>query len=128
MQSDRHLTYHAAWIMDEVYGKGNKAYDKLDIAIPADRWGQWNLAPDGTAAVFVALHRDESLGTGRGLVAAAGGRVTGEVVGINTAVAATLFIKAESTATLAMRMTRSNHSLSPARRNITRPRRVATPV
>jgi acyl-CoA dehydrogenase len=32
LQADKHLTYHAAWIMDEVYGKGNKNYSKLDIA------------------------------------------------------------------------------------------------
>jgi acyl-CoA dehydrogenase len=32
LQADRHLTYHAAWMMDEVYGKGNKNYTKLDIA------------------------------------------------------------------------------------------------
>ncbi len=32
IQSDRHLTYHAAWIMDEVYSKGNPNYNKLDIA------------------------------------------------------------------------------------------------
>jgi acyl-CoA dehydrogenase len=32
LASDRHLTYHAAWMMDEVYGKGNKNYNKLDIA------------------------------------------------------------------------------------------------
>ena len=32
LQADRHLTYHAAWIMDEFYGKGNKNYNQLDIA------------------------------------------------------------------------------------------------
>ena len=32
LQSDRHLTYHAAWVMDEVYGKGNPNYTKLDVA------------------------------------------------------------------------------------------------
>ena len=32
LQADRHLTYHAAWMMDEVYSKGNKNYDHLDIA------------------------------------------------------------------------------------------------
>ncbi|MHA2042924.1 MAG: acyl-CoA dehydrogenase family protein, partial [Candidatus Thorarchaeota archaeon] len=31
LQSDRHLTYHAAWMMDEFYGKGNPNYTKLDI-------------------------------------------------------------------------------------------------
>jgi acyl-CoA dehydrogenase len=31
MQADRHLTYHAAWIMDEHY-KGNPNYTQLDIA------------------------------------------------------------------------------------------------
>ncbi|MFW9888055.1 MAG: acyl-CoA dehydrogenase family protein, partial [Candidatus Thorarchaeota archaeon] len=32
LQADRHLTYHAAWMMDEFYGKGNPNYTKLDIA------------------------------------------------------------------------------------------------
>ncbi len=31
LQADRHLTYHAAWMMDEHYG-GNKNYSKLDVA------------------------------------------------------------------------------------------------
>ena len=31
MQADRHMTYHAAWMMDEYY-KGNKNYSQLDIA------------------------------------------------------------------------------------------------
>ena len=30
--------------------------DKLDPAIIQDVWGSYNLAPDGTAAVYVALH------------------------------------------------------------------------
>ncbi|MEE8391131.1 MAG: S8 family serine peptidase [Anaerolineae bacterium] len=58
--------------------------DKLDPAIVADEWGAYNLAPDGTAAVYVAMHRDESLDTGHTLVEAHGGKVTGEVQGINT--------------------------------------------
>ncbi|HDQ72180.1 MAG TPA: hypothetical protein ENN19_08795, partial [Chloroflexi bacterium] len=57
--------------------------DKLDPAITADRWGEWNRAPDGTVAVYVAMHQDESLDTGRALVAAHGGRVVGEVIGVN---------------------------------------------
>jgi acyl-CoA dehydrogenase len=32
LQADKHLTYHAAWMMDEFYGKKNKNYTKLDIA------------------------------------------------------------------------------------------------
>ncbi len=48
--------------------------------------------------------------------------------GINTAVVATLFIKAESSAAPPIRMTTSSHSRSPARRNIARPIMVATPV
>jgi uncharacterized membrane protein len=61
--------------------------DKLDQAIVADRWSSFNLAPDGTAAVYVALHQDESLDTGHALVEAHGGQVTGEVIGINLLVA-----------------------------------------
>ena len=57
--------------------------DKLDPAIRTDEWGSWNLAPDGTAAVYVAMHKDESLETGRRLADAHSGRVTGEVIGIN---------------------------------------------
>jgi uncharacterized membrane protein len=57
--------------------------DKLDPAITADQWGEHNLAADGTAAVYVALHQDEGLETGRALVEAHGGQVTGEVIGIN---------------------------------------------
>ncbi len=57
--------------------------DKLDPAIRADHWGSWNRAPDGTAAVFVALFGDESLETGRALVKAHDGKVSGEVIGIN---------------------------------------------
>ncbi len=57
--------------------------DKLDPAIAKEQWGLYNLTPDGVAAVYVALHRDESLDTGRALVAQHGGKVAGEVVGIN---------------------------------------------
>ncbi len=57
--------------------------DKLDPAIAKEQWGPYNLTPDGVAAVYVALHRDESLDTGRALVAQHGGKVAGEVVGIN---------------------------------------------
>jgi len=57
--------------------------DKLSPDIVNNLWGSHNLAPDGTAAVYVALHPDESLATGRALAALHGGLVTGEVEGIN---------------------------------------------
>ena len=57
--------------------------DKLDPAIRAGEWGAWNLAPDDTAVIYVAIHKDESLETGRRIVEAHGGRATSEVVGIN---------------------------------------------
>ncbi|MBN1179652.1 MAG: S8 family serine peptidase, partial [Anaerolineae bacterium] len=57
--------------------------DKLDPAIAENMWGPYNLAPDGTAAVNVALHADVSLDAGRSAVASNGGRITGEVTGIN---------------------------------------------
>ncbi|MBN2006326.1 MAG: S8 family serine peptidase, partial [Anaerolineae bacterium] len=57
--------------------------DKLDPAIAKEQWGPYNLTPDGVAAVYVALHRDESLDTGRALVAQHGGKIAGEVAGIN---------------------------------------------
>lgn len=56
--------------------------DKLDPAIRAGEWGPWNLAPEGIAAVYVVMHKDESLETGRRLAEAHGGEVTGEVIGI----------------------------------------------
>jgi hypothetical protein len=56
--------------------------DKLSPQIREDRWGEFNLSPDGTAAVYLFLHSDETLQTGRALAAAHGGTVTGEVVGI----------------------------------------------
>jgi len=57
--------------------------DKLDPAIQANQWGTWNLTPDGQAAVYLALHKDESFETGRQLVKNYGGQITGEVIGIN---------------------------------------------
>ncbi|MEJ5310564.1 MAG: S8 family serine peptidase [Anaerolineae bacterium] len=57
--------------------------DKLDPAIVKEQWGPYNLTPAGVAAVYVALHRDESLETGRALVAQHGGKVVGEVAGIH---------------------------------------------
>ncbi len=57
--------------------------DKLAPAIVDNLWGSHNLAPDGKAAVYVALHLDESLAAGRALVTQFGGKITGEVVGIN---------------------------------------------
>ncbi len=56
--------------------------DKLDPMIRAGQWGSWNLAPDGTAAVSVVMHQDESIETGRVLVEQAGGKIVGEVSGI----------------------------------------------
>ena len=47
--------------------------DKLDPAIVKEQWGAYNLTPDGIAAVYVAMHGDESLDTGRALVAQHGG-------------------------------------------------------
>jgi acyl-CoA dehydrogenase len=32
LQSDKHLVYHAAWVMDQFYRENNKNYTKLDIA------------------------------------------------------------------------------------------------
>jgi hypothetical protein len=55
--------------------------DKLDPAIRAGQWAAFNRAPDGTAAVHVMLHQDESLETGRARAAQHSGLVTGEVVG-----------------------------------------------
>ncbi len=60
--------------------------DKIDLAIAAGEWGSYNLAPDGTAAVYVAMHRDETLETGRALVDAHGGKVAGEAQGIGALV------------------------------------------
>ncbi|MBN1874074.1 MAG: hypothetical protein JXA33_07575, partial [Anaerolineae bacterium] len=57
--------------------------DKLDPAIVAEQWGTHNLTPNGVAAVYLALHSDESLETGRALVTDHGGTTTGEVVGLN---------------------------------------------
>lgn len=57
--------------------------DKLDSAIQAGLWSEFNLAPDGTAAVYVVFHKDESLEKGRDLVGGYGGRVTGAASGIN---------------------------------------------
>lgn len=57
--------------------------DKVAPAIRDNLWGSYNLAPNGTAAIYVALHPDISLDEGRAAVAAHGGRITGEVIGIN---------------------------------------------
>ncbi|MGC9395128.1 MAG: S8 family serine peptidase [Anaerolineae bacterium] len=57
--------------------------DKLDPAIVADQWGTYNLTPDGVAAVYVAFHADVSLDAGHTVVAGYGGKITGEVIGIN---------------------------------------------
>ncbi len=59
------------------------AQDKLAPAIRADHWDTFNAQGD-QVAVFVSLHQDETLDTGRKLVKAHGGRVMGEVQGINT--------------------------------------------
>jgi hypothetical protein len=67
-----------------VWTGGLTVEDKLDPGIVADQWGSFNLASDGTAAVYVTMYRDESLETGRELVEAHGGIVAGEVSGINT--------------------------------------------
>lgn len=56
--------------------------DKLDPAIREGRWGDYNLAPDGTAAVYVVLHGDQSLDAGLALVEAHGGTVVGQLQGI----------------------------------------------
>jgi predicted outer membrane repeat protein len=58
--------------------------DKLDPSIRTDSWGPHNLAPDGkTAAIYVILHKDEDLETGRNLVASYGGIVKSVAYGIN---------------------------------------------
>lgn len=61
--------------------------DKLAPAIRAGEWAAYNMAADGTVAVYVVMHADESLEAGRALVAALGGKVINEVIGINTLVA-----------------------------------------
>ncbi len=60
--------------------------DKLAPSIRAEQWAPFNRAADGTVAVYVVLHRDESLKTGRALVAQHGGQITGEVIGTHTLV------------------------------------------
>ena len=56
--------------------------DKLDPAIAKGEWGSYNLAPDGTAAVYVVTHLDEDVATTRALVEKHGGKITGEVSGV----------------------------------------------
>jgi predicted outer membrane repeat protein len=56
--------------------------DKLDPMITSGEWGSWNLAPDGTVAVSVIMHQDESIDTGRAIVEKHGGKIVGEVIGI----------------------------------------------
>jgi hypothetical protein len=56
--------------------------DKLDPMIQAGEWGSWNLASDGTAAISVVMHQDETIETGRALVKSHGGQIVGEVIGI----------------------------------------------
>ena len=58
------------------------ANDKLDPAIVKGEWGSWNLAPDGTTAVYVVTHLDEEMATTRALLEKYGGKITGEVIGI----------------------------------------------
>ncbi len=60
--------------------------DKLAPPIRAGEWAAYNLAPDSMAAVYVVMHADESLETGRALVASLGGKVVNEVIGIRTLV------------------------------------------
>ncbi len=61
--------------------------DKLDPVIRDNQWAPYNLMPDGTAAVYVALYGDEDLEAGRALVERYGGKITGQVLGINVLVA-----------------------------------------
>lgn len=63
------------------------ANDKLAPAIVDAAWGSYNLTADGTAAVYVALHKDVSLDDGRKAIISYGGRITGQVTGINLLVA-----------------------------------------
>ncbi len=49
--------------------------DKLDEAIREDRWSSFNSLAEDRVAVYVMLHIDESLETGRGLVAKHDGQV-----------------------------------------------------
>jgi predicted outer membrane repeat protein len=58
--------------------------DKLDPMIRSGEWGSWNRTPDGTTAVSVVIHQDESIETGRALVEKHGGKIVGEVIGIRT--------------------------------------------
>ena len=59
------------------------AEDKLDPAIQDEGWSSYNLTPDGSkAAVYVILHNDEALDTGRNLIGSYGGTITGEAQGI----------------------------------------------
>ena len=56
--------------------------DKLDPMIRANEWSKWNLAPDGTAAVYVVTHLDEEVAVTRQAIERLGGKITGEVQGI----------------------------------------------
>jgi hypothetical protein len=56
--------------------------DKLAPEIREARWSEFNLRPNGIAAVYLFLHQDETLETGQALAAAHGGIVTGQAAGI----------------------------------------------
>ncbi|MEO6061634.1 MAG: S8 family serine peptidase, partial [Thermoflexales bacterium] len=56
--------------------------DKIDPDIRSGAWGSWNLASDGTVAIVIVMHKDETLETGRSLAAKYGGRVTSQVEGL----------------------------------------------
>lgn len=58
------------------------ADDKLAPDIRAGAWGSWSLAADGTAAVAIVMQADETLDTGKALVAAYGGRIVSAVEGL----------------------------------------------
>jgi subtilisin family serine protease len=57
--------------------------DKLDESIRLNRWGSWNRKDDGTVAIYVMMHQDEGIETGRGLVARHGGKVMTIAYGAN---------------------------------------------
>ena len=56
--------------------------DKLDPDIRSGAWGSWNRASDGTVAIAIVMHADETLETGKSLAAKYGARVVSEVQGL----------------------------------------------
>ena len=66
-----------------VWAGGFQVNDKLDAAVRENRWSSFNTLADGRVAVYVMLHADEAIETGRGLAANHGGTVVSTAVGAN---------------------------------------------